>query len=137
LFDGDINEISNQLDEVDEYYNWIKATNDSLFTVLKKQLNDYKDELKDDSKKSEIEKNILQVQMSEVNTTANYLHENSVIFEMRNMISIKKRCKHEFKKGQILFFDTNCLENWNKAEINLNESLKKLNAHRENLLEKE
>ena len=45
LFDGDINEVSKQLDEVDEYYNWIKTTNDSLFSDLKKQLNDYKNEL--------------------------------------------------------------------------------------------
>lgn len=137
LFDGDINEVSKQLDEVDEYYNWIKTTNDSLFSDLKKQLNDYKNELKDDSKKSEIEKNIMQIQMSELNATANYIYENSIVFEMRNMISIKKRCKHEFKKGQLLFFDTNCLENWKKAEINLNKSLKELNDHRENLSKKE
>ena len=134
LFDGDINEVSNQLDKVDEYYNWIKTTNDSLFTDLKKQLNDYKDEQKDESKKSEIEKNKMQIQMSEMNTTVNYMHETSIIFEMRNMISIKKRCKHEFKNGKLLFFDTNCLEDWSKAEVKLNESLKKLNLHRENSL---
>ena len=137
LFDGDINEVSKQLDEVDEYYNWIKTTNDSLFSDLIKQLNDYKNELKDDSKKSEIEKNIMQIQMSKLNTTANYIYENSIVFEMRNMVSIKKRCKHEFKNGQLLFFDTNCLENWKKAEINLNKSLKELNDHRENLSKKE
>jgi hypothetical protein len=31
----DINEVSSKLDEVEDYYNWIKTT-DSLFTDLKK-----------------------------------------------------------------------------------------------------
>ena len=137
LFDGDISEVSNQLDEVDEYYDWIKTTNDSLFTDLKKQLNDYKNQQKDERKRSEIEKNIMQIQMSEINTSVNYMHETSIIFEMRNMISIKKRCKHEFKNGKLLFFDTNCLEDWSKAEIKLNESIQNLNLHRENSLKKE
>ena len=136
LIFGDINEVSNKLDEVDKYYKWINTTNDSLFTDLKKQLNEYKDELKDESKISEIEKNIMQIKMTELNTTSNYMHENIVIFEMRNMLSIKKRCKHEFKNGKILFFDTNCLEDWNKAEIKLNESIKNSNLHRENSMNK-
>ncbi len=136
LMFGDINEVSNKLDEVDEYYKWIKTTNDSLFTDLKKQLNDYKEELKDESKKSEIEKNIIQIEMTEMNSSSNYMHENIVLFEMRNMLSIKKRCKHEIKNGKILFFDTNCLEDWNKAEIKLNESIKNSNLHRENSINK-
>lgn len=137
LIFGDINEVSNKLDEVDKYYNWIKTTNDSLFTDLKKQLNEYKDELKDESKRSKIEKNIIQIKMTQINSTSNYIHENIVLFEMRNMLSIKKRCKHEFKNGKILFFDTNCLDDWNKAEIKLNESIKNSNLHRENSLNKE
>lgn len=136
LMFGDIYEVSNKLDEVDEYYNWIKTTNDSLFTDLKKQLNDYKEELKDESKRNEIEKNIMQIKMTELNATSNYMHENIVLFEMRNMLSIKKRCKHEIKNGKILFFDTNCLEDWNKAEIKLNESIKNSNLHRENSINK-
>jgi hypothetical protein len=136
LMFGDINEVSNKLDEVDEYYNWIKTTNDSLFTDLKKQLNNYKEELKDESKRSEIEKNIMQIEMTEMNSSSNYMHENIVLFEMRNMLSIKKRCKHEIKNGKILFFDTNCLEDWNKAEIKLNESIKNSNLHRENSINK-
>ena len=133
---GDINEVSNKLDEVDEYYKWIKTTNDSLFTDLKKQLNDYKEELKDESKKSEIEKNIIQIEMTEMNSSSNYMHENIVLFEMRNMLSINKREKNEIKNGKILFFDTNCLEDWNKAEIKLNESIKNSNLHRENSINK-
>lgn len=137
LMFGDINEVSNELDEVNEYYNWIKTTNDSLFTDLKKQLNNYKDKLKDESKRSEIEKNIMQIEMTEINATSNYIHESNVLFEMRNILSIKKKCKHEFKDGKILFFDTKCLEDWNKAEINLNESIKNSNLHRENSINKE
>jgi len=137
LLHGDINEVSNKLDEVDEYYNWIKTTNDSLFKDLKKQLKDYKNELNDDIKRSEIEKNIMQIEMTEINATSNYIHESNVLFEMRNILSIKKKCKHEFKDGKILFFDTKCLEDWNKAEINLNESIKNSNLHRENSINKE
>lgn len=131
LMFGDITEVSNKLDEVDKYYNWIKTTNDSLINDLNKQLNDYKEELKDESKKSEIEKNIMQIERTKMKSTPNYIHENIVLSEMRNMLSIKKRCKHEVKNGKILFFDTNCLDDWNKAEIKLNESIKNSNLHRE------
>jgi putative component of toxin-antitoxin plasmid stabilization module len=136
LMFGDINEVSNKLDEVDEYYKWIKTTNDSLFTDLKKQLNEYKEELKDESKRSEIEKNIMKIQISQINASANYVNEMSIIFEMKIILSIKKRCKHKFKNGKILFFETHCLDDWNKAEIKLNESIKNSNSHRENLLNK-
>lgn len=136
LFDGDINEISNQLNEADKYYSWIKNSNDSLFTDFKMKLNNYKEELKDDRKKREIERYIMQLQMSEINTTVNYMHETNIIWEMRNMLSIRKKCKHEFKNGKLLFSDTNCLENWKKAEIKLNEALNNLNLQRENLKNK-
>lgn len=128
---GDVNEVSSKLNEVNEYYNWIKITNDSLFTDLKKQLNSYKGKLKDESKRSEVEKNIMEIEITEINTTSNYMHENNVVFQMRNMLDIKKRCKHELKNDKILFFDTNCLEDWNKAELELNESIKNSNLHRE------
>lgn len=137
LIFGDTKEVLKKLDEVAEYYNWINSTNDSLFTDLKKQLNDYKNELKDESKKSEIEKYISEIDITKMNASSSYMQENIVIFEMRNIISIKKRCKHEFKNGKILFFDTNCLDDWNKAEVKLNESIKNSNQHRENLLKKE
>lgn len=137
LIFGDNKEVLKKLDEVDEYYKWINKANDSLFTDLKKQLNDYKNELKDERKKSEIDAYINEIEMTEMNASSNYMQESIVIFEMRNIISIKKRCKHEFKNGKILFFDTNCLDDWNKAEVKLNESIKSSNQHRENLLNKE
>jgi hypothetical protein len=137
LLSGDINEVSIKLNEVNEYYNWIKTTNDSLFTDLKKQLGSYKDKLKDESKISEVEKNIMQIEITEINTTSTYMNENNIVFQMRNMLDIKKRCKHELKNGKILFFDKNCLEDWNKAELEVNESIKNSNLHREKLLKKE
>jgi hypothetical protein len=81
LMFGDINEVSSKLDEVEDYYNWIKTTNDSLFTDLKKQLNDFKTALKDESKKSEIEKNIMQIEMKKYFFVKLYTRKYCFLYE--------------------------------------------------------
>lgn len=103
LFDGNIDEVSRQLDEVDEYYNWIRTTNDSLFNDLEKQLNEYKDELEDNSKKNEIEKNIMQLKITKGRAILNYVNTNSVITEMRKLLSIKKDVSTNLKTGKYYF----------------------------------
>jgi hypothetical protein len=129
---GNSKEVSKKLSETDKYYIWIEETNDSLFTDLKKQLDDYKNKLTNDNEKREIENYKMQFQMTEMKAKSNYIHVKSVIFAMENLLTIKNNCKHQIKDGKILFFNNKCLDDWNKGEIEVNKYISDSNINSKN-----
>ncbi|MDP2160603.1 MAG: hypothetical protein Q8K02_08990, partial [Flavobacterium sp.] len=130
---GDTQEVSIRLDDAVNYYTWIKKTNDSLFLDFKKQLTNYKEQLNEQSKLLEVDDYLRQIEITKLKSMQNNIHETFVITEMRNILSIKNKCKHQITNGRILFFDTQCLEEWNKAEVKINEFIKNSNNHVKNL----
>lgn len=122
-----------KINKASEYYNWISKTNDSLFTNLNEQLDKYKEDLTNESEKREVDQILMQIKMTELNTSSNYVHQIFVISEMKSLLSVKNNCKYEIKDGRILFFDNKCLEEWKKGELKLNKAIQNLNKHRENL----
>lgn len=129
---GNSKTVLEKINKASEYYNWIKKTNDSLFANLNEQLDKHKEDLTNESKKREIDQILMQIKMTELNTSSNYIHQIFVISEMKNLLSVKNNCKHEIKDGRILFFDNKCLNKWNKAELKLNEAIQNLNKRKQN-----
>ena len=126
--------VLNKIDEATEYYSWIEKTNDSLFKDLDKQLEDYKLKLTDETKKYEVEKFQRQTSVAKMNTIFNYSNVMSIIFEMRNLISIRNNCKHQNKNGKLIFFTEKCIKDWNIAQEKYNENVINLSEHRNNLI---
>lgn len=132
---GDSKTTIAKIDTVDEYYEWIDKMNDSLISDVTNQFNKYQEKSTvSEREKTEIQKAIFDLELMKTNTSINRVNTGSIIFAMRNLLSIKNNCKHELKNGKILFFDTKCLEDWNKAELQLNEYIQNSNKSRESLL---
>lgn len=126
--------VLNRIDEATEYYTWIEKTNDSLFKNLHKKLNDYKLEITDETKEYEVEKFQRQTHLAKTNTIFNYSNVMSIIFEMRNLVSIRNNCKHQNNNGKLIFFTEKCIKDWNIAQEKYNEKVKNLNEYRKNLI---
>lgn len=124
---GDSEIVLEKINKASEYYDWISKTNDSLFTNLNEELSKYKEDVTNESEKREIDQIIMQIKMTEINTSSKYIHQIFVISELKNVLLVKNNCKHQIKEGKILFFDNKCLEKWNKAELKLNEAIQNSN----------
>ncbi|MFA7444392.1 MAG: hypothetical protein WCY89_00460 [Flavobacteriaceae bacterium] len=134
IFFGDTKIVLEKIKRAEDYYDWIKTTNDSLISDMEKQLNKY--QINNSLSENEILKAQYYLEMMSINLTTNNFNTGNVIFAMRNIVAIKNNCKHELKNGKILFYDNKCLDKWNKAELQLNEAIQNLNKHRENLINK-
>lgn len=130
---GDSEIVLEKINKASEYYVWISKTNDSLYTNLNEELSKYKEDLTNESEKREIDQILMQIKMTEINTSSNYIHQIFVISELKNVLLVKNNCKHQIKEGKILFFDNKCLEKWNKAELKLNEAIQNSNNRKEKL----
>ena len=127
---GDSEIVLEKINKASEYYDWISKTNDSLFTNLNEELSKYKEDVTNESEKREIDQIIMQIKMTEINTSSKYIHQIFVISELKNVLLVKNNCKHQIKEGKILFFDNKCLEKWNKAELKPNEAIQNSNNHK-------
>ena len=128
------NYVLERIEEAESYFKLMKNGNDSIIKKTIKKLDDYKKNKNIDTVKlSNIDMYIVRLNSLDSSIMLYYLNMSTLILEMKSLIKIKKNCKHSFKNSSILFYDQNCLNEYNKTLSNINYFASECNKLKTNL----